>query len=400
MTRSMLLGIVTCTAMAHSYALQTTLADWEGDPSLLESVIAAWQENRTSLQTWQGGGTVTHRTSDEEGALIAESASISYWYDEQRQAKRWSWNVDQRRERTESGLQVAEAHPSESEEIVTLDRYIRHAHGMNVGGDWFKTVVIWPREEAAERSRGLYSFDPMFYWDRHGRDIPGYLRHHIENWGNPEMTPARVYREGQLVVMELVGDTVRNRFVFDMEKGGNVVEYTASDSRRSGTFVWTYEQRDGVWVPATLKRTVVENGEGSSETREIEVTFGTNAVNQLIDESVFTVEGLGVAPGTRVTDHILNLAYDYGGTTGLDKDLSLEGLDAGTQAADTNSGREPSGLLGRRAGEPGDTSGDAAGGRFGGAVPVWLIASMVAGGVLVLLFVALMMRRRINSGKR
>jgi hypothetical protein len=146
----------------------------------------------------------------------------------------------------------------------------------------------------------LYDFNPLYYLETPrgsvASDLSGYL-----GWiDHPGISRIKVIREGDLVTIDMSMDTIIQRYTVSLGQGCNPIRYETIESKDSTwVYDWTYEQRDGVWVPKTWTEAIHAKGSRDEDRR---VTFVENRVNQPVDPSAFTLPSLGVQRGDKVQD--------------------------------------------------------------------------------------------------
>ncbi len=214
--------------------------------------------------------------------------------------------------------------------MTTRMGYYRRAPSITtLEGERLCTLVIWPPERARRRS---YSecFDPMWYLTGHITKATDdlvkrlvFLYRRVKNDGAKDIIATR---EGDMVILELDSEIVLNRHTFSLAQGGNVVKYFAQSQGDAERREWTYEQKDGVWIPKTFVsnyKTVSPDLLGNTN-RTWKVTFVKNIVNEPIPVSEFSLEALGYQSSEQLGDRREYHAPIYDNTRTWDERILRE----------------------------------------------------------------------------
>lgn len=283
----------------------------KGDIELLRLVATAHQANRAGIDTWQGHAQIESTYADANGPVIQEKFSVDFLSDCRREVTRWTWTQDERyvREGLEIGGEPASRTVSEPFSAMTTRMgYYRRAPGITTReGKRLHTLVILPPERT-RRSSYAGCFDPMWYLtgcmtkcldDVVERLV--FLYRRVKNDGAKGIIATR---EDDVVILELDRGTVLNRHYFSLARGGNVVKFFARDQKGTEWREWTYERKDGVWIPKTFMfnhKTDSPDILGSID-RTWKVTFVENIVNEPIPVSEFSLKALGYKSSEQLND--------------------------------------------------------------------------------------------------
>jgi hypothetical protein len=124
-----------------------------------------------------------------------------------------------------------------------------------------------------------------------------------------------VKREEDLVIFQVSPDKPKiQKEVYDLSKGGNMVEYYNKTPNAENTRKYEYEEKSGIWILKSYKRTNIshrKNGEVYKST--ITINWSNSVVNIPFEEDEFTVEKLGVKHGDWISDHRIRRGYKYEG---------------------------------------------------------------------------------------
>jgi len=311
-------GVVFSLLLASTSLPPLAHAEIKGDLDLLKLTAAAYTDNRGRILSWQGTAQVEMSTEDEAGPRNATRNSASFLFDQVQNAVRWSWTVQERKERNGNQLAVVPPDPYVIHEMRKGDRFYRHAPGLlQADGQKDYTLVIYPGQEALSRQTSD-SFDPTWYLTKQGSDLAEKLLFYQREARNPNMSDGSVKREGNLVILETQLSGTVNRWKFDLDQGGNLVSYYSESDQGKAVIEWTYANVDGAWVPKTYTNDGYDKSRDGKFTKTKRVVvFTRNTLNKPIDPSEFTLQKLGVKAGTYTTDRILGIAYRYAGDTPL-----------------------------------------------------------------------------------
>ncbi len=314
----------------------------EGDPELLRMTAMAQKNNRERIDTWQGSSQVEVIYEDSNGVTLHEKSLSDFVFGRQQEATRWKWNLEERYIREEGQLVLDDSAWTKeiSNKMTKKDAfYVCEPAFTTKEGERRNTLVIWPVRKA-RRKVYSYSFDPMWYltgpMTAGGDDLTEMLMAFYQRANNPEFAPGhtlKVMRDSNLIVFETRNEGIVNRHEFDLSKGGNVVKYYGESNTGNELREWTYEQKDGVWIPKTFTLNINNNTSqpGVLSKRIRKVTFVENTLNHPVDPSEFSLEKLGVRVGMRVSDQKMGLFYLYGGSEKFpleDEDVFLKEIPA------------------------------------------------------------------------
>jgi len=291
------------------------LAGIQGDVELLKTVALRHKANFESILTWKGEA-FEERTStigDWFDSMIKNKCTFAY--DQLRGAVRW--NKDPQESRCiNHGEPQTIIHANYNSAMFKDQSYYEYT-GFEQPDD--KNKVIYhlaigePKMASGKQNHGL---DPRYLFaDAPGAPIHGKLMFLYNNANDEGASGWSVKREGDLVTLQISPDETRTqKEVYDLSSGGNMVEYYNKTPTAENTKSYTYEEKSGVWVLKSFKKTNIthrKNGEVSRSTRTI--NWSNSVVNVPFEEDEFTVEKLGVKYGDLVSDHKIGIGYIYGG---------------------------------------------------------------------------------------
>jgi hypothetical protein len=150
------------------------------------------------------------------------------------------------------------------------------------------------------------NFDPLYFFRLRDQDIAArFLWYHglaktKALTGGP--FERSIERKGSRIALEIHDASLLNRYVVDLDRGGNLVTYFADERSKivTGTEEWTYEyeQVEGVWVPKLITLTM-KSPDGPTQKTTVS-RWLKNEVNGVIAPETFTVEAVGIKQGERV----------------------------------------------------------------------------------------------------
>jgi hypothetical protein len=308
---------------------------FRGDIELFRALAMAQRDNAERISSWQGSSRVEVTRSDPNGILLRDTSAYHFIYAREHNATRWNWTPEDRYTRKGGKLVADPLEDKKLNEMRKGDAFYKYDLGVETKeGEKRGALVIWPVQKAEEGAYS-YSFDPMWYltgewtgWDDMATGLMEYYR--MANDPNFTSSFARysLTRDGPIVTLDGENPTadMASRYVFDLSKGGTLARYHATMKRNVQSIEWTYEEKDGLWIPKTCTKIIdwdPPKRDGCTK-YTITVTFIESTLNHPVPASEFSLEKLGVTVGTRVSDHLTGLFYLYGGSEKLgleDEDL-------------------------------------------------------------------------------
>lgn len=309
---------------------------FRGDTELFRKLAMAQRDNAERISSWQGSSRLEVTRADPNGILLLSNSAYHFIHAREHNATRWNWTPEDRYMREEGKLVAAPLQDKKLNEMRKGDSFYKYNLGVEtMEGEKRGSLVIWPVQKAEE---GVYStsFDPMWYltgevtgWDDMATGLMEYYR--MANDPNFTSSFARyaLTRDGNLVTLDIENPTAEmtNRYIFDLSKGGTLARYHATFKRNVQSIEWTYEEKEGVWIPKTCTKIIERDPpqlDGCTKYTRA-VTFVESTLNHPVPASEFSLEKLGVTMGIRVSDHKAGLFYYYGGIKDWNfEDVSLE----------------------------------------------------------------------------
>ena len=133
---------------------------------------------------------------------------------------------------------------------------------------------------------------------------------------NPKLSEWYVKRVGDFVTLEVQFGENNNKiekYVFDLSSAGNLVEYYNKTPSAENTREYTYEEKSGVWILKSFKRTNITHREDADLRSTRTINWSKSVVNVPFEEDEFTLEKLGLKYGDDIHDHNLGGRYKYEG---------------------------------------------------------------------------------------
>lgn len=291
------------------------LAGIQGDVELLKTVALQHKANFESILTWKGEA-FEERTSTIGNwfdSMIKNKCTFAY--DQLQDAVRWNKEPQESRCINHGEPQTI-IHANYNSAMFKDQSYYEYT-GFEQPDDKNKVVyhlaIGEPKMASGKQNHGL---DPRYLFaDAPGAPIHGKLMFLYNNANDERASGWSVKREGDLVTLQISPDETRTqKEVYDLSAGGNLVEYYNKTPTAEITKSYTYEEKSGVWVLKSFKKTNIahrKNGDVHKITRTI--NWSNSVVNVPFEEDEFTVEKLGVKHGDLISDHKIGIGYIYGG---------------------------------------------------------------------------------------
>jgi beta-lactamase regulating signal transducer with metallopeptidase domain len=297
-----------------------------GDLDLLRRVAAAWWQNRRAIRTWRGTAVAVdrYRSDGERSRTDRARRRVEFVWDRARATKRWNWTLQQYESRVDGrpGPEVTEKSASG---MLTPEAFYKYRRmGTYADGRPVRMLMVWP-VDFARPDWDRYDFDPTWYMSEGGRDVAATLLFFVREACSPQLGPWQVTRDGDLVTVEHRGDSLLNRYVFHLSKGGNLTDYRGRGTYVKSRRAWAWEQRDGVWLPETYvwSQTAVR-ADGSSSSWHRQLTFIRSEINVPVTDADFALERLGIKDGDRVQNHFTGERYTFRANSGASEAPALK----------------------------------------------------------------------------
>jgi beta-lactamase regulating signal transducer with metallopeptidase domain/uncharacterized GH25 family protein len=280
---------------------------------LLRYVVDTYRQNKGRIQTWQGRATIHNRDIHEKTATGEDcSATVQFVFDRARKSVRWNTTLE-KLTRIEKGQEAQQPVPQIVNGMQTPEGFYRlGGHGPPVNPAHRPlTLTIYSSDGlSGERIQPqLYDFNPLYYLDTSRGDVARDLSFYIRSADHPGLAGTKVIREGDYVTIDMGTEDLYNRCTVSLSQGCNPVRFCAG-LRSTWEYRWTYEMRDGIWLPKTWTETV-----HSQDRRDAQrtVTFVESRVNEKVDAAAFSLSNLGLQRGDEVNDRRTRQKYRYDG---------------------------------------------------------------------------------------
>jgi hypothetical protein len=281
----------------------------QGDPRLLDMVIAANQANRSRIVTWSGRATIA-----EDGRLPGDGRytlddQVSFFVDAKQGLERWRFSIVNVKTFSDGKWRDTPDQLQQIDEMIRPDGYFTLQNGLIRQGQVQRTLVIEPPDKKLrDMHPNLYSFEPFWFMSIEGHSVPDELDGRRKQWDNiASMGDIACAQQQSIIELRVGDDTVENKYRFDLDQGGNLIEFSAKSPKRTARIKIDYQQNNGIWTPKTWTR------EEQPAKFERHIKFVDCKLNIPVDASEFTIEKMGVVPGTQISDNRVGLLYKYGG---------------------------------------------------------------------------------------
>jgi hypothetical protein len=282
---------------------------------LLRYVVATYKENKEKIQTWQGQATVEENTVYHRGKMGQEyTAKVQFVFDRARKSVRWNTTLEQWTRSTE-GVKTPQPVPQISNGMFTPEGLYRLGFlGSPVNpAKRPRTLIIYGSDDPSDGriQPQLYDFNPLFYLETSRGDVARDLSAYLGWVDHPGLGSTKVIREGDQVTIDMGNADSFNRYTLSLSQGCNPIRYEAAGTPvATWQYRWTYELRDGVWLPKTWTETVRDKNSRDSDRK---VTFVENLVNQKVEPAAFSLSRLGLQRGDNIDDRRTGQKHEYEG---------------------------------------------------------------------------------------
>lgn len=303
----------------------------EGERSLLVDVIAAHRANWDALSTWSGKVTILDiRVRTGSTQIHQELSECDFYYQAEPRMLRWNWRVVTPGNRESPPINPIVNGIVTQEELALLQISNITRDGQH---ERIKSVRIL-RPKKYEVGLSNQAFDPIYYTRYRGKDLAKRFDWFRRGADRLPVDGNRVFKEGDLVVLEHDTPEVLNRYTVNLSKGGSLVRYEAEERRESvpisaSMWTWIYEEKnEGLWLPKEMSywREYFDTtaGQNKNEAREENrfipyyssrrriVRWISSQVNQPLGEEVFALKNLGLEEGDVISNTITRDTYRYG----------------------------------------------------------------------------------------
>jgi len=287
--------------------------EFVGDPELMRLIAEADRANREKILTWQGSASIrsSYLPADtaENRLQLQSEISVQFSYNRALRAKRWDVSV-LRHGRSDGTAQISKR----SRGLLLEDTLYRIGPYLATEDDRRQPCHIYDASEPYRQTLDLSdgAFDPFSYFSPSPINYQNRYESLKESTGREGGGLRRLTRNADLIIYETVlGDNV-NIYTFDVSQGCNLVKLYG-EGPSSAPYEWScqYEEIEGIWLP---KRITIEQGprddRGASPLTDI-IVFTHDLLNAPIAESHFSLESLGIAPGTAIFDERIKRQYPY-----------------------------------------------------------------------------------------
>ncbi len=269
---------------------------------LLRYVVAIYQQNKQKIQTWQGKATVGSRVTYEKMTTGQDyHATVRFVFDRAKKSVRWNDTLEKWTRITQGHDELQPA-PQILNGMMTPEALYRFGQHDSPGNPAQRPLVLTiysPNNPFGRMQPQLYDFNPLYYLDTFRGDVARDLSAYIGWAEHPGLGSTKVIREGDRVTIDMGVSEVVNRYTLSLSQGCNPIRCDGISPGMTSEYRWTYELRDGVWLPKTWSETVHQKGIRDEQRT---VTFVENLVNQPVEPAAFSLPRLGLERGDKVQD--------------------------------------------------------------------------------------------------
>ena len=295
--------------------LQPCQALIKGDVELLKIVALKHKSNFESILTWKGEAFEEWTSTQGDWYDYMMKNKCTFAYDQLRGAVRWNKEPQENHCINHGELQtnILANYNSAMLKDGSYYEYTGAEQPHKNNKVMYNLVINSPKMASGSQNHCL---DPRYLFnDTAGGTVHDYLMFLYNNANVEGPFDQYIKRDGDLVILQVSPDETRTeRHVYDLSKGGNLVEYYNKSRNVENTKSYTYEEKSGIWILKSYKWTNInprKNGEVFKSTRTI--NWSNSVVNVPFGEDEFTLEKLGVKHGDHISDHRVNRGYRYEG---------------------------------------------------------------------------------------
>jgi len=265
-------------------------------------VVMTYRQNKTKIQTWQGKAAVESRVTYEKMAIGHDySATVLFVFDRAKKSVRWNDTLEKWTKITQ-GQKEPQPVPQIINGMMTPDGLYRLGQYDSPGNSAQRPLVLTigsPNDSFGRMQPQLYDFNPLYYLDTFRGDVAQDLSAYLGWADHPGLAGMKVIREGDHVTVDMGNGEVSNRYTVSLNQGCNPISCDGISPGMTTEYRWTYELRDGIWLPKTWSETLHQKGSRDEQRR---VTFVENLVNQPVEPAAFSLPRLGLQRGDKVQD--------------------------------------------------------------------------------------------------
>ena len=232
------------------------------------------------------------------------SATVQFVFDRARKSVRWNETLE-KWTKIARGQEDPQPVPQILNGMMTPEGLYRFgSHGSP--GNPAKRPLVLTIASLEDRHEGrmqphLFDFNPLYYYHRNSphADLVGDLSQLIGRADDPRIAFIKVIREADQVTIDTGSGKAKSYYTISLSQGCNPIIHETTRPEITQEYRWTYELRDGIWLPKTWSETAHEK-----DRRDVkrEVTFVENLVNQPIESAAFSLPRLGLQRGDKVQD--------------------------------------------------------------------------------------------------
>jgi beta-lactamase regulating signal transducer with metallopeptidase domain/uncharacterized GH25 family protein/thiol-disulfide isomerase/thioredoxin/Leucine-rich repeat (LRR) protein len=293
---------------------QKTVGPLRDNLDLLRYIVVTNAQNRAKIQTWQGKAAVQSRSEFGSNSTGQDySATVDFLFDRARKSTRWNTTLD-KWAKIVRGIDHPEPVPQILNGMMTPQGIYRFGSDGSPGNPAKRPLTLtitslgpWPMGQVQPDQ---FDFIPTFYYSRnetHG-DLVEFLQSYLGSESTPYMAAVKVSREGDQVTIDMDSGRYTSFYTVSLSQGCNAIAHETAGPGYEQKYHWTYELRDGVWLPKTWSQTDRQQDD-RNESRT--VRFVESRINQPVEPAAFSIRSLGLKSGDNVRDERVDPVNQY-----------------------------------------------------------------------------------------
>lgn len=291
----------------------------EGDVELLKFIADGYENSWEKVRTWGGSATIAF---EDFNGKVEQTPSSGWRRHKQteflldRDSKMTRWNARVEEVILDAGKEQQKS-PFDYSGIIKPQQAYQMFYDIKNEKKIRTLEVLSP--DGVIRTIGGFTFDPVYILQHEVYpDLPLMLRFYYENSHDPAIGECSVVRDGDIVKFEVslpMEDTDQktiNRFVFDLSKGCNLLEFEALGVETDVRWQIDYERVDDVFIIKGLSNSYVCKVPGNESHSQMKALLVNKMVNKPVNPTEFEFDKIGLRPGDRILDRMVGeLVYTW-----------------------------------------------------------------------------------------
>lgn len=310
-------NFLTKSSMLMVYLVITSFpcsAEIQGDKELLKTIALANKANFESILTWKSDVNEERKLTIGDSFQRILNSNCEMVYDQLEQAVRWN-KTPQEYFIEENGKRKTDPTDNTTyyQSSMLKKSYYYNYEGNPQEDPNNRIYILNINDAKMSRSLSNYSFDPRLLLTLNGIPIYNRLMSIYDNANNPEGSVWYISRTENLITLELKNNnSIEDRYIFDISKGGNLVEWYNKANNVVNERKCTYENTSGSWILKTYYKTNTDTRREDIEITTRLLKWDNSVVNVPLKNGEFTIEEMGIKNGEEIQDHIAGMSYRYG----------------------------------------------------------------------------------------